>query len=85
MPTVHREAGFQFRIFPNDHRPPHVHAVKGHGSARILLVPGGEPCLDAVFDLADRDAVRAVTIVDRVQERLLAAWEELHGEDGSHG
>ncbi|MDP2956209.1 MAG: DUF4160 domain-containing protein [Longimicrobiales bacterium] len=85
MPTVHREAGFQFRIFPNDHRPPHVHAVKGDGSARILLVRGGEPFLAEVFDLADRDVVRAVKIVERVQEKLLSAWEALHGEGGSHG
>ena len=27
LPTVHREGGFQFRIFTNDHSPPHVHVV----------------------------------------------------------
>lgn len=26
MPTVHREQGFQFRIYPDDHAPSHVHA-----------------------------------------------------------
>lgn len=41
MPTVHRESGFQFRVFPNDHGPAHVHAIKAGGSAKISV--GGNP------------------------------------------
>jgi len=85
VPTVHREAGFQFRLFPNDHGPPHVHAVKGDGSAKIVLVPGGKPYLDGVFDLADRDAVKAVKIAAGVQDLLQSAWEALHGEHDDDG
>jgi hypothetical protein len=29
MPTIERADGFAFRIYPIDHDPAHVHAVKG--------------------------------------------------------
>ncbi|MBI4520710.1 MAG: DUF4160 domain-containing protein [Gemmatimonadetes bacterium] len=31
MPTVHRERGFRFQMYPNDHPPPHVHVMKAPG------------------------------------------------------
>jgi hypothetical protein len=37
MITVHRAYGFRFVIFPNDHRPPHVHVFGQGGEARIVL------------------------------------------------
>jgi hypothetical protein len=37
MPTVLRVEGFPFRIYPADHQPPHIHAYKAGGVARIAL------------------------------------------------
>ena len=41
-----RIRGFQIRIYPNDHRPPHVHAVGSKGEAVLLLnCPDGPPTI----------------------------------------
>lgn len=37
MPTFHRELGFRFSIFTNDHLPMHVHAVHSDEVAIFLL------------------------------------------------
>ena len=37
MVTIHRHGAFRFVIFLNDHSPPHVHAFKGNGQAKIGL------------------------------------------------
>lgn len=42
MPTLHREAGFEFRFFAADaSEPPHVH-VRGHGGSAKLWLPSLE-------------------------------------------
>ncbi len=38
-PTVLRQAGYQFIIFPNDHPPPHVHVRRAGDAARVRLDP----------------------------------------------
>ena len=43
MVTVHREAGFRFAIYRDDHAPAHVHAIKDGEVIVTLLGPGGEP------------------------------------------
>ena len=37
MPTVHREEGIAFRVYLRDHPPPHVHAIKARGFAKIEI------------------------------------------------
>ncbi|MBI1279231.1 MAG: DUF4160 domain-containing protein [Anaerolineaceae bacterium] len=37
MPTVLREAGYQFIIFTSDHYPPHVHVRREGKLAKLLL------------------------------------------------
>ncbi len=81
MPTVHRQGGFQFRIFANDHSPPHVHAVKAGGFAKVAIGSvEGHPCLLEVRSLKDPDIVRAVRIVEREWQKLMLAWTDIHGE-----
>jgi hypothetical protein len=77
MATVHRESGFEFRIWPNDHTPPHVHAWKAGGMAKIELVGGFG--IVKVRDMKGTDVVRAVRIVMANEEKLMQAWEEIHG------
>ncbi|MGQ0814908.1 MAG: DUF4160 domain-containing protein, partial [Gemmatimonadota bacterium] len=43
MATIHREAGISFRVYPNDHAPPHVHAWIGRGYAKIQLPTPNQP------------------------------------------
>ena len=85
-PTVHREDGFQFRIYPNDHSPPHVHAVKAGGFAKVAIGSVGEPpCLLEARRLKDREIVRAVRIVERRWQKLMFAWTDIHGETNAQG
>jgi hypothetical protein len=77
MATAHRENGFEFRIWPNDHTPPHVHAWKAGGMAKIELVDGFG--IVKVRDMKGMDVVRAVRIVMANEEKLMQAWEEIHG------
>jgi hypothetical protein len=77
MATVHRENGFELRIWPNDHAPPHVHAWKAGGMAKIELVDGFD--VVKVRDMRAMDVVRAVRIVMANAETLMQAWEEIHG------
>lgn len=42
MPTLHREAGFEFRFFAADAaEPPHIH-VRGNGGSAKLWLPSLE-------------------------------------------
>lgn len=78
MPTVLRIGGLRVVIYPNDHRPPHVH----------VLGPGAE----AVFELADSPTLRrcfGFTTADlgRIEralvgqvETLREEWERIHGD-----
>lgn len=77
MATVHREEGFEFRIWPNDHPPPHVHAWKSGTMAKIELVDGFDVL--KVREMRPTDVVRAVRIVIAHHEKLMQAWEEIHG------
>ena len=39
MPTIHREGGFRFHFYGQDHPPPHIHAEGNGHEARFLLKP----------------------------------------------
>ena len=79
MVTVHREAGFRFIIFVDDHEPAHVHVV-GDGKAKINLVgPDGKPELIYNDGLKAGDLRKAMLIVAEQQEAMLERWDEYHG------
>jgi hypothetical protein len=40
MPEIHRENGFVFFFWSNDHRPPHVHIKKAGATAELALETG---------------------------------------------
>jgi Domain of unknown function (DUF4160) len=75
MPTVLRHGGFRFYIWPNDHRPPHVHVEYAGETAVIriesLEIPG--PTKMRVADLS-----RAIALVIEHREMLLEQWRKLH-------
>lgn len=79
MVTVHREAGFRFIIFTDDHEPAHVH-VFGDGQAKINLAgPGGEPELVSATGMKAGDLRKAMRIVAEQQASLLEQWKAYHG------
>jgi predicted ATP-binding protein involved in virulence len=79
MPTVWRQDGFEIRIYFNDHDPPHIHAFKAGGQAKVQLGNLGEPpSLQLTKGMSAKDAQKAVEIVKEHQATLLTKWEELH-------
>lgn len=68
-------------IYPNDHRPAHVHVVGAGGEAVFLLnCPGGPPTLRESYDLK-------LNVLNAIQAHLQDAlstlctqWEQYHGD-----
>lgn len=80
MPTVLREAGFDFRVYTDDHSPAHVHVVKAGEEAVIDL--GSEimrPWVRDNFGMNRKNLRRAFLIVNERQTFLLQEWRRLHG------
>jgi hypothetical protein len=80
MPTIHREGGFRFMIFTDDHEPAHVHVWKAGTMAKIHLGDADhrpEPVDPGIMRTVD--VRRAVRIVEARQEQFLAEWREIHG------
>lgn len=76
MVTVYRAHGLRFIIYTQDHEPAHVHVRSADGEARINLLDGR---LMSSFGLSAPDLRRAMAEVMEQRQRLLAAWETIHG------
>ena len=79
MTTLFRVGSYRIVVYPNDHRPAHVHAV-GDGHARFELGRGpDEVRLMEQEGVSSRDLRRvARAIIDRHAE-CLAGWRKYHG------
>jgi len=76
MPKVFDADGLRVIIWPNDHRPPHVHVFSAEGEAMIDI-----ESLEVVsiYRMRSRDVLRAVRIVDAHQESFRKEWRRIHG------
>ena len=80
MPTVLRFDGLRVVIYPNDHRPAHVHVIgAGKEASFVLRCPHGPPELRVNHGFGLRE-------VNRIGERLAQAlpmpceeWRAIHG------
>lgn len=80
MPTVLRSEGLRVVIYPNDHRPAHVHVIsKGCEAVFNLCCPTGSVELRENYGFS----LREVRNVERVLTDHLAAlcnqWKRIHG------
>lgn len=85
MTTVLREEGIAFRIYLNDHAPPHVHAIKEDGFAKIEIGNADVPprVLKIGKHMRNQDLLKAVRVVERGWRVFLAAWRSVHGEEAA--
>lgn len=82
MPTVHRIDGLRVVIYPNDHRPAHVHVMGAGGEAVFVLnCPEGPVALREAYGFG-------LPAVNRIEAALTAAlgalcerWRAIHGGD----
>lgn len=80
MPTVDRFDGLRVVIYPNDHRPAHVH-VMGNGCEAVFRLgcPHGPPELRENYGFSRSDASRIqVTLAKRLVQ-LCGEWSKIHG------
>jgi hypothetical protein len=80
MPTVFRFDGLRVVIYPNDHRPGHVHVIgRGREAVFILNCPHGPVEIRENYRFASRKLVRFESILTENLKTLCEAWEEIHG------
>jgi Domain of unknown function (DUF4160) len=76
MPTVLRHGGFRFFMWPNDHRPPHVHAVNSDGEVVIEI---SSLAVRTRKQMKLTDIADAVAIVAEKKDLLMKEWGKIHG------
>lgn len=80
MPTVYRFDGLRVIIYPNDHRPEHVHVIGPAGEVVFLLnCPDGPLELRESFGFRLTDVKRIGQSLDRRVKDLCEEWSRHHG------
>ncbi len=79
MPTVLRIGGLRVVIYPNDHRPPHVH-VLGAGAEAVFNLIGTEDgvILRTSQGFSTAQLNRIAEALKTARAQLLAQWERIH-------
>lgn len=82
MPVVLRIDGLRVVIYPNDHRPAHVH-VQGAGGEAVFILhcPDGPPELRESFGFGRSDVGRIKDALAADVVALCAEWRAIHGRD----
>lgn len=82
MPTVMRIGSFRVTIWPNDHRPPHVHVIGRGGEAVFNLnCPLGPVTLRESYGVGLADLNTIAEALDTGIAALCASWSAIHGSD----
>jgi len=79
MPTVLTIFGLRVVIYPNDHRPAHVHVI-GNGCEAVfnLHCPKGPSELRENFGFTRKDLTKIVTELNANLALLCAQWRQIH-------
>jgi hypothetical protein len=81
MPTVLRLDGLRVVIYPNDHRPAHVHVIRAGGEAVFVLnCPDGPPELRESYGFTRAAVARIESDLVRHLPYLCPRWREIHGD-----
>ncbi|HEY1525066.1 MAG TPA: DUF4160 domain-containing protein [Candidatus Angelobacter sp.] len=80
MPTVLRFNGLRVVIYPNDHRPAHVHVIgRGREAVFNLNCHTGPVDLRENYRFSRREISRIERVLSEHLEELCQAWEQIHG------
>lgn len=79
MPTVDKIDGLDVRIYPNDHRPAHVHIIGGGCEAVFNLnCPEGQPELRENYGFPPRKLSKIKAELTSRLTKLCAEWSKIH-------
>ncbi|WP_407646892.1 DUF4160 domain-containing protein [Halomonas lysinitropha] len=80
MPSILRFEGLRVVIYPNDHRPAHVHVIgKGSEAVFVLNCPSGPPNLRESYHFKASELNRIASALSAELLALCAKWREIHG------
>jgi hypothetical protein len=81
MPKIDVIDGLRVVVYPNDHRPAHVHVI-GNGCEAVfkLNCPDGPPGLRENYGFSPGDLAKIKTALRARTTHLCAAWSNIHGE-----
>ena len=81
MPTVLRLNGLRVVIYPDDHRPAHVHVIGPDGEVAFFLnCPEGPPELREAYGMSRREVNRIAKDLSAHIADLCERWSEIHGD-----
>lgn len=67
-------------IYPNDHRPAHVHVIgKGYEAVFNLNCPEGPPALRENYGFSQPDVSQIQAALGKRLADLCAQWSRIHG------
>ena len=80
MPTILIIFGWRVVIYPNDHRPAHVHVI-GNGCEAVfnLHCPNGPPELRENYGFSRKDLAKIVGELVANLAMLCSEWRRIHG------
>jgi hypothetical protein len=79
MPTVLRFDGLRVVVYPNDHRPAHVHVIEAAGEAVFVLhCPDGPPSLRESVGFNRSQLSRIKAELTGALALLCAKWRSIH-------
>jgi hypothetical protein len=76
MPTIFEIFGLRFFFYSDEHRPIHVHVVKGDDDAKIQIE--GEIKLIYNHGLKVNDLKRALELAEMYKEDIIKVWNKYH-------
>jgi hypothetical protein len=80
MPTVDVIDGLRVVVYPNDHRPAHVHVIgKGCEAVFRLNGPDGSPDLRENYGFSRSDLTKIKAALAARTAQLCSAWSKIHG------
>jgi hypothetical protein len=80
MVTVDRIGGRRVVIYPNDHRPAHVHVIGNDCEAVFKLnCPEGPPKLRENYNCPVNELAKIKVAIEERTALLCAEWSRIHG------
>jgi hypothetical protein len=80
MPTVARLGGLRVVVYPNDHRPAHVHVMgAGKEAVFVLNCPQGPPTIRGYAGFSGTELRGILSELTSLLATLCKRWSNVHG------
>lgn len=80
MPKVDEIDGLRVVIYPNDHRPAHVHVIGENEAVFKLNCPSGPPELRQNYGFTSSDVTKIKAALMSNIAHLCTEWSKIHGD-----